>query len=201
MSVAWISNGQTAYLLWHWDHKPNKGNICIFFFTKFHTCKTENFVLFSSLTPFRTRTVYFHALASTKEFSVPNFVLQNETRALSADSYHDYSLVGDRGPNGQSTAEFLYEKTNTLVYSQINKDGIACWNITKPYTPDTQGIIDSDSDALVFPNDLKIDRNGNLWVLSDRLPTFIYKQLNPNEFNYRILTGKVSDLILGTPCE
>lgn len=148
-----------------------------------------------------TRTVYFHALASTKEFSVPNFVLQNETRALSSESYYDYSLVGDRGPNGQSTAEFLYEKTNTLVYSQINKDGIACWNITKPYTPDTQGIIDSDSDALIFPNDLKIDRNGNLWVLSDRLPTFIYKQLNPNEFNYRILTGKVRELILGTPCE
>lgn len=183
---------------WHLDHKPNKGDNLFKYssVTKFHMQNFENFIIFSS-----TRTVYFHALASTKEFSVPNFVLQNETRALSSESYYDYSLVGDRGPNGQSTAEFLYEKTNTLVYSQINKDGIACWNITKPYTPDTQGIIDSDSDALVFPNDLKIDRNGNLWVLSDRLPTFIYKQLNPNEFNYRILTGKVSELILGTPCE
>lgn len=150
---------------------------------------------------FSTRTVYFHALSSTKEFSVPNYVLQNETRALSAESYNDYSVVGDRGPNGQSTAEFYDEKTKTLIYTQVNKDGIGCWNTGKPYTPDTQGIIDSDSDALVFPNDLKIDRNGNLWVLSDRLPQFIYRKLNPNEFNYRILTGKVSELILGTPCE
>lgn len=149
----------------------------------------------------RTRTVYFHALSSTKEFSVPNYVLQNETRALSSESYYDYLLVGDRGPNGQSTAEFFDEKTKTIIYTQVNKDGIGCWNSRKPYTPDTQGIIDSDSDALVFPNDLKIDRNGNLWVLSDRLPVFIYKKLNPNEFNYRILTGKVSELILGTPCE
>ncbi|XP_055294951.1 protein yellow [Sitodiplosis mosellana] len=148
-----------------------------------------------------TRTVYFHALSSTKEFSVPNYVLQNKTRALSSESYYDYSFIGDRGPNGQSTAEFFDEKTKTLIYTQVNKDGIGCWNTSKPYTPDTQGIIDSDSDALVFPNDLKIDRNGNVWVLSDRLPVFIYKKLNPNEFNYRILTGKVSELILGTPCE
>lgn len=110
-------------------------------------------------------------------------------------------MVGERGQNGQSTAEFFDEMTNVLIYTQVNKDGIACWNVNKPYTADTQGIIDSDSDALVFPNDLKIDRNGNLWVLSDRLPAFIYKGLNANEFNYRILTGKVSELILGTPCE
>lgn len=128
-------------------------------------------------------------------------MLQNETRALSPESYTDYAVVGDRGANGQSTAEFMDEKTNVLIYTQVNKDGIGCWNASKPYTPDTQGIIDSDSNALVFPNDLKIDRNGELWVLSDRLPVFIYKNLNPDEFNTRILTGKVSELILGTPCE
>lgn len=150
---------------------------------------------------YRERTVYFHALASTKEFAVSNAVLKNETRALSSASYFDYKVVGERGSNGQSTAEFFDEMTNVLIYTQVNKDGIACWNVNKPYTPDTQGIIDSDSDALVFPNDLKIDRNGNLWVLSDRLPAFIYKGLNSNEFNYRILTGKVAELILGTPCE
>lgn len=140
-------------------------------------------------------------MSSTKEFAVLNAVLKNETRALSSESYFDYMVVGDRGPNGQSTAEFFDEKSNVLIYTQVNKDGIACWKVTKPYSPETQGIIDSDSDALVFPNDLKIDRNGNVWVLSDRLPQFIYKKLNPTEFNYRILTGKVNDLILGTPCE
>lgn len=128
-------------------------------------------------------------------------MLQNETRALASESYYDYVLVGDRGPNGQATASDMDEKTQVLVYTQVNKDGIACWNTSKPYTPDTQGIIDSDSDALVFPNDLKVDSGGNVWVLSDRLPVFIYKKLNPNEFNYRILTGKISSLILGTPCE
>jgi len=126
-----------------------------------------------------TRTVYFHAFSSTKEFSVPNIVLQNETRALSKESYYDYSLVGDRGLNGQSSAEFLDENTNVLFYTQVNKDGVGCWNANKPYNPDTQGLVDTDTDALVFPNDLKADADGNLWVLSDRMPVFIYKKIEP----------------------
>lgn len=60
---------------------------------------------------------------------------------------------------------------------------------------------DSDQTALEFPNDLKIDSEGNLWVLSDRMPRFLYKELMPEEDNFRILTGSTEDLIKGTPCE
>lgn len=161
----------------------------------------KRFICHALQIAYRTRTVYFHALSSTHEFSVPNFVLQNKTRAQSHDAYNEFALVGGRGENGQSSAEFLDEKSNVLFYTQVNKDGVGCWNTKKPYTPDTQGIVDSDSDSLVFPNDLKVDASGNLWVLSDRMPLFIYKSLNSAEYNYRILKGKVSDLILGTPCE
>ncbi|XP_031622828.1 protein yellow-like [Contarinia nasturtii] len=148
-----------------------------------------------------TRDVYFHALASTKEFSVPNYVLQNETRATSPQNYNDFKLVGDRGVNGQSTAEAVHEKTNVLFYTQVNKDSIGCWNINKEFNLDKQGLVDSDGTALVFPNDLKIDRNDNLWILSDRLPVYMYKKLDPEQYNYRILSGPINELILGTPCE
>ncbi|KAJ6649551.1 Protein yellow [Pseudolycoriella hygida] len=147
-----------------------------------------------------SRKVYFHALSSTKEFEVPNRVLQNESYSTGSDAYFDYKLVGDRGSNGQSSAEFFDDEAGVLFYTQVNKDGVGCWNAKKPYNPDTQGLVDSDSDALVFPNDLKVDANRNLWVLSDRMPAFLYKSLNYTEFNYRILKGKVDDLILGTPC-
>lgn len=148
-----------------------------------------------------TRNVYFHALSSTREFSVSNKVLQNETYSQSTEAYSEFKLVGDRGPNGQSSAEFYDEKTGVLFYTQVNKDGVSCWNSRKPYNPDTQGIVDTDSDALVFPNDLKIDAQGNLWVLSDRMPLFIYSSLKPQEFNYRILRKNVEESIRGTVCE
>lgn len=145
--------------------------------------------------------MYFHALASTKEFSVLSNVLQNETYATSPLSYYEYKLVGDRGMNGQATAEAFHEKTNVILYTQVNKDGIGCWKTANPFNPDTQGLVQTDSDALVFPNDLKIDRDDNLWVLSDRLPKFMFQKLDPKEYNYRILSGKITDLIKGTPCE
>lgn len=129
---------------------------------------------------------------------MPNSVLKNETLATSGDAYYAYQVLGDRGPKSQSTAEFFDDKTNTIFYTQINRDAIGCWNINKPFTPENQGLVDSDSDTLVFPNDLKVN-DGQLYVLSDRMPLFIYGSLKP-EFNYRILTGKTEDIISGTPC-
>ncbi|XP_058986012.1 protein yellow [Musca domestica] len=148
-----------------------------------------------------TKDVYFHALASTKEFMVSNKVLQNETHVTSPAAYFDFKYVGDRGMNGQSTAEVYDLQTDVIFYTQVNKDAIACWNTKKPYQADNQGLIDSDSHTLVFPNDMKIDPEGNLWVLSDKMPTYLYQKLDPAAVNYRILTGNNRDLIKGTPCD
>lgn len=151
--------------------------------------------------PDQSKDVYFHALASTKEFVVSNRVLQNESYANSPEAYNDYMLAGDRGHSSQSTAEVFDGKTNVIFYTQINKDAIGCWNTQKPLNPDTQGLVDSDSTALVFPNDLKLDQDRTLWVLSDKMPLYLFKTLDPNEVNYRVMTGHADDLIKGTPCE
>ncbi|EDW02839.1 protein yellow [Drosophila grimshawi] len=153
------------------------------------------------LQPDNTKDIYFHALASTKEFKVSNRVLQNQSHVNGGESYYDFKLVGDRGMNGQSTAEVYDKETGVLFYTQVNKDAIACWNVKRPYMADTQGLIDSDSHTLIFPNDLKMDTTGSLWVLSDRMPTYLYKELDHAAVNYRILTGKNRDLVRGTPCE
>ncbi|KAM7351093.1 L-dopachrome tautomerase yellow-c [Cochliomyia hominivorax] len=151
--------------------------------------------------PDHSKDVYFHALASTKEFKVSNRVLQNETLATSSDSYYDFKYVGDRGMNGQSTAEVYDKETGVIFYTQVNKDAIACWNVKRPYTPDNQGLIDSDSHTLVFPNDMKLDSEGTVWVLSDKMPTYLYKELDPAAVNYRVLMGNNRELIKGTICQ
>lgn len=148
-----------------------------------------------------TRPVYFHAFSSTKEFIVSNAVLKNESYAQSPQAYYDYKLLGDRGPNSQSSAEFYDVETGVIFYTQVNKDGIGCWNTRMALNTDTQGLVDSDSDALVFPNDLKVDNEGMLWVLSDRLPMFIFTSLDEEQYNYRILVGETREMIKGTPCD
>lgn len=151
--------------------------------------------------PDGSRPLYFHALSSTKEFTVSNLVLQNETYATSEASYFDYKLLGDKGMNSQTTASFFDATTDTLFYSQVNKDAIGCWNTKKPFVADNQGLIDSNSETLIFPNDLKVDREGNVWVLSDRMPVYLYGKWDEKLMNYRVLTGKAADLIRGTPCD
>jgi Major royal jelly protein len=144
--------------------------------------------------------LYFHPLASSHEFSVANSVLKNESFCTSPDSFHQFKLLGNRGTKTQSSAEVFDRLTGVVFYTQINRDAVGCWNTLKPFTIENQGLVASDSELLVFPNDLRIDDEGNLLVLSNRMPIFIYSKLKP-EFNFRILVGKTTDIIKGTPCE
>lgn len=149
------------------------------------------------------RTLYFHSLASTYEFSVANSVLKNESFSTNPSStlFHAFNVLGSRGENTQSSSEVYDAITNVIFYTQPNRNGIGCWNINKSYTSEHQGLIASDNDALIFPNDLRIDSRGNVYVLSNRMPIFMYSNLNSNEFNYRILVGKASEIIKGSVCE
>lgn len=118
--------------------------------------------------------------------------------------YTETQVVGSRGLHSQSTASFLDPKTGVLFYTQINKNGIGCWNsFTHPneYSPETNFLVASDNETMIFPNDLKVDHEGNLWFLTDKLPNHIYKKLNPEEVNYRIFKGAVKDVVKGTVCE
>lgn len=146
------------------------------------------------------RTLFFHALSSTKEFCVSTELLRNYTLINKEEAFHDFRLLGDRGERTQSSASYFDPETSVLFYTQVNRDGVACWNTNKPYNPENNPLIFSDPALFEFPNDLKVDTDGMLWVLSDRMPRFLFKSLNPDEINYRIFSIKASEAIAGTAC-
>lgn len=168
--------------------------------------------------------LYFHPFVSKDEFQVSTKFLKNETlAAMSAEIYHEFKRIGSRGPNGQSSVEFLDKKTGVLFYTLPNLNAIACWKTTnKEYTVKSQGRIFMDPVLNEFPNDIKvsltteklqqkiwivfnsfskIDDQSRLWVLSDRLQKFLYSELDSNEINFRILTATVQDAIDHTACD
>ena len=138
-------------------------------------------------------------MCSKHEFSVSNTVLKNETLATSEKAYIAFSLLGERGPQSQSTTEFFDNRTGVIFYTLISQDAVGCWNINKPYTGN-QGIVDRDHETLFYPNDLKVSRDGILYVLSNRQPVFVYGTLK-DDVNFRILSGRTSEIISGTTCE
>ncbi|XP_025421542.1 L-dopachrome tautomerase yellow-f2-like, partial [Sipha flava] len=146
-------------------------------------------VALSPRAPDGSRTLYFHPLSSTTEFAVSTRVLQNATAA--SDSYHAYRALGTRGPGTQASGSALDEGTGVLFYTQVNRDGVGCWNSVTDaddYSPDTNTLVAQDRRTLEFPNDVKVDRAATLWVLSDRLSTFLYDGLDPNDVNFRVFS-------------
>lgn len=145
-------------------------------------------------------TLYFHSLTGVHEFSVSTKILRNAT--LARNSFKEFKMLGSRGPKGQSGSSFLDKKTGVLFYSLVNLNAIACWKTANPsYTMESQGRIYMNNITMVFPIDLKVDYNNNLWVLSNRLPVFMYSRLNQSDVNFRVLTSPVADAIRNTSCD
>jgi hypothetical protein len=136
------------------------------------------------------------------EFSVSTKILKNETLSTSGNIYQDFKPLGSRGVKGQSGVEFLDKKTGVIFYTLPNLNAIACWRTTNSaYTIKSQGRVYMNAEEMVFPNDVKVDDQSRLWVLSDRLHKFMYDSLDQNDVNFRVLTATVAEAIDHTACD
>ncbi|XP_016948849.1 protein yellow [Drosophila biarmipes] len=154
-----------------------------------------------SLSPIRSdgfRTLYFSPLASHRQFAVSTRVLRDETRT--EDSYHDFVALDERGPNAHTTARVMSDDGIEL-FNLIDQNAVGCWHSSMPYSPQFHGIVDRDDVGLVFPADVKIDENKDVWVLSDRMPVFLLSDLDYSDINFRIYTAPLATLIENTVCD
>lgn len=147
-------------------------------------------------------TLYFHPLSSTYEFSVSTKVLRNKTYATSGENFKEFKILGSRGLNGQSGAAFLDQLTGVLFYALPNLNAVACWKTSnREYTFKSQGRVYMSPIEMVFPNDVKVDDQDRLWVLSDNLQDLLYAELDRSRTNFRILTAHVKNAIENTACD
>ncbi|KAI9589298.1 hypothetical protein GQX74_007467 [Glossina fuscipes] len=144
------------------------------------------------------RTLYFSPLASHRQFAVSTRILRDESRV--EDSYHDFVALDERGPNAHTTSRVISEE-GVELFNLIDQNAVGCWHSSMPYSPQFHGIVDRDDVGLVFPSDVKIDENNNVWVLSDRMPVFLLSELDYDDINFRIYTAPLNTLIEGTVCD
>lgn len=147
-------------------------------------------------------TLYFHPLSSTNEFAVSTRILRNQSLAQSDNIYREFKVLGSRGPNGQAGVAFLDQKTGVIFYALPNLNAVTCWKTSnRAYTIKSLGRVYMSVTDMVFPNDVKVDDESNLWVLSDRMHQYMYSSLDPKDINFRILTATVKDAIENTACD
>ncbi|XP_058801873.1 protein yellow-like [Phymastichus coffea] len=140
-----------------------------------------------------SKTLYFHALSAIREFSVPTTVLKNESY-VSSDNYYQFQLAGEKGPLSQGTSSAIDLQEGIIYFSQINRHGIACWNINAPLKPQTFNLIVSDPEKLAFPNDLTIDPQARkIYILMSNVPKLMYDRLDAN--NKYIVSSQSLDVL------
>ncbi|KAK7602175.1 hypothetical protein V9T40_009616 [Parthenolecanium corni] len=151
------------------------------------------------------RLLYFTPMSSSRLYSVSTKVLQDYTVDWSAWNntalFHQFQVVGYRGQFMQSTTSTIDENTGVLFYTLLCQDAIACWNSQSEYNMNTQGIVAQDSKRFSYTNDVKVDKNGMIWALSDRLHEYLFNKMNYSEINFRIFRIPVMAAIQGTVCE
>lgn len=145
-------------------------------------------------------TLYFHPMASYDEFSVSTEYLRNQS--LAESNFNAFKLLGSRGPNAQSSVSFVDQKTGVLFYSLVNLNAVACWKTSnKEYLMKNQGRIYMNEVTMVYPTDIKVDYKDNLWILSNRMPIWMYGKLDLNDVNFRVFSAPVVDAISHTACD
>lgn len=159
---------------------------------------------------------------------MPTSLLRDEAAWLGGSQrVGDYfQTIGDRGAGSQSTSSAL-SRDGVMLFTQVQRDAISCWDSHKPYqrsnilqlrdsglrndnngpdsTEDNANHFNENGNRLVFPNDLKIRFNWrqeeSAWIISNRLPIYLYAKLNYSEINFRVMTANLMQLIKGTPCD
>lgn len=161
-----------------------------------------------SMTPvdeYGDRALLYHPMSSYDEFVVGTSVLRNESLWQSywgAAPTEFRKLAGSRGPRGQSSTSGI-DRNDVQFFTLVVQDAIGCWNSRTAYEPANLGVVAQNSTTMVFPNDLKVDneRDQGVWVVSNRLPFYLYSSLDYSQVNFRILRGSAAKIVRGTVCD
>ncbi|KAI5698107.1 hypothetical protein M8J75_001743 [Diaphorina citri] len=148
------------------------------------------------------RYMYFHSMSSNRHYYVSTTDLRNSSRYVNSSDIDEYfHYLGSRFRNTQASASAI-NSNGVMFYNLVTKHSVGCWNTkTKVYLPQTQDIVQTSRDILNFPNDLKIDPNDNIWILSNKLHQYLYGFLDFNVYNYRILVANSNDIVRNTKCD
>ncbi|XP_014364565.2 protein yellow [Papilio machaon] len=146
------------------------------------------------------RDLYCYPTSSTKMLKISTKLLRNP-HFTPQDVKHGVEVVGEKGPQSQSTACDYDPKNNVLYYTELSKNGVGCWNLDRPFNSENTQLLISDCVALEYPNDIKMDFDGNVWILSDRQARFLYDKMDFTQINFRVLCAESTALIQGTRCQ
>lgn len=90
-----------------------------------------------------------------------------------------------------------------MFFNMVTRDSVWCWDTRKEYIPRNLGVVATSNVSLVFPNDIRVDHDEdpNVWVLSNRLPMYLYGHWDKGDVNFRIYKANIKRAVQNTICD
>ncbi|XP_076240397.1 major royal jelly protein 9 [Calliopsis andreniformis] len=144
------------------------------------------------------RYLYFNSLASFyQKFT--------DTYSLKQSKYNEPTVFQSNYKRASQAGVQATSRRGVIFFQLVQLTAIACWNIERPFTPENVVIVAQDERTLQYVSGIKVIVNARgeeeLWFNTNRLQKTINMTLKPTETNFRLITGKVDDIIRGTNCE
>lgn len=144
------------------------------------------------------RYLYFNSLASYyQKFT--------DTLSLKQAEYREPIIFQSKKRRQSQAGPQATSRRGILFFQLVQHTALACWNIEKPFKPENIVVLAQDEKTLQYISGIKVIVNKfgeeELWFNTNRLQKTINNTRNPAEKNYRIIRGKVDDLVRGTACE
>ncbi|XP_017778766.1 PREDICTED: protein yellow-like isoform X2 [Nicrophorus vespilloides] len=154
--------------------------------------------------PDKDRKLFYHAMSSPTENWVYTSHLRNETRFKHSpeSSPEIFNTLLTNRPS-QSAAEAI-DKDGIMFFGLMTETSINCWNTANVEYGRYIDTVIKDTVRLQFASGVKVVTNSRgqqeLWTLTSRFQKLAAGTLNPNDVNFRVSAGKVSDLLDKTKC-
>ncbi|XP_049809379.1 protein yellow-like [Schistocerca nitens] len=130
--------------------------------------------------------LYFQAFASNIQGVVDKQVIRDARDWDVLDIKTQVDLPGEL--SGQSGVMVVDPKGQRLFFPVLDDLAIYCWNTSKPHDPKNFRMIVQDDERLQFVSSINIDPKAQrLYIMSDRMTSYLSNTTNYSEDNYRIL--------------
>ncbi|XP_017480792.1 PREDICTED: protein yellow [Rhagoletis zephyria] len=154
------------------------------------------------------RRLYFHALNSFLEVSVPLSLVNNASLwTLPSNSekqdelYDQFKIIGSRGIQCESEA---MDNDGNLYCSLISSSALTAWKEDSDYDSDNLKVVAYNPERLRFVTGLKINRNNleedELWALSSNPELFVGAKVQTDDIKFQIIGCRVKNLLENEPC-
>ncbi|KAJ8984319.1 hypothetical protein NQ317_012537, partial [Molorchus minor] len=151
--------------------------------------------------------VFHHVWFKIQIGSLESDTIGSSEMSLKAcTSFKDLPGFGTyRGQRRTQSAAEAMDNDGIMFFGLMSDIKIACWNTRGEYAdPSSTDTVAYNPLTLQFASGVKVRENNKraqeVWIMTSRFQKVSAETLTSSEVNFRILAGKVDDLLFGTNC-